>query len=541
MSSTYDVVVVGAGHNGLVSAAYLARAGLRVLVLERLGSVGGAAASTTSFDGHPAVLPRYASLVWLMPEEILEDLGVGVRLAPRPMASYTPVVRNGKHVGLVVERPEGRATRNSFIALTGGGREYDVWCSFYGEVAAMARVVAPTMLQPLPTERTVAEAVDPGTWREFVTVPLGQVIERRFADDTVRGLVAADALRGTFASMNDGGLVQNRAFLYSLMGHGSGEARIPVGGVGALSDALAATAAGSGAEIRTNAGVSAIRAGEDSAEVSWDDASGSHTVQTRFVLADVAPWVLHILMGEPQDLEMKPQGAQVTVNFLLDRLPRLKSGMDPAVAFAGTLHVASEYSTLEASYADASVGRVPGTIPGTVVCHTLTDRSVLGSAASTQHTLTYTTLNTPAALFDSNSPLTKGTVVARAISALDAHLVDPLESCLAQDAAGRPCIDARIPQDIEYELAMPGGHPDHGDLDWPWASNRARLETPAQQWGVQTDHAPVLLCGAGARRGGAVSGIGGHNAAQAAARDRVSDFSALPAAGSVGGRFNERH
>jgi len=379
----------------------------------------------------------------------------------------------------------------------------------------MARVVAPTMLQPLPTERMVSEAVDPGTWREFVTVPLGQVIERRFADDTVRGLVAADALRGTFASMNDGGLVQNRAFLYALMGHGSGEARVPVGGVGALSDALAATAAGSGAEIRTNAGVSAIRAGEDSAEVSWDDASGSHTVQTRFVLADVAPWVLHILMGEPQDLEMKPQGAQVTVNFLLDRLPRLKSGMDPAVAFAGTLHVASEYSTLEASYADAAVGRVPGTIPGTVVCHTLTDRSVLGNAASTQHTLTYTTLNTPAALFDTNSPLTKGTVVARAISALDAHLVEPLESCLAQDAAGRPCIDARIPQDIEYELAMPGGHPDHGDLDWPWASNRARLETPAQQWGVQTDHAPVLLCGAGARRGGAVSGIAGHNAAQA--------------------------
>ena len=113
------------------------------------------------------------------------------------------------------------------------------------------------------------------------------------------------------------------------------------------------------------------------------------------MLADVAPWVLHILMGEPDDLEMKPQGAQVTVNFLLDRLPRLKSGMDPAIAFAGTLHVASEYSTLEAAYADASVGRVPATIPGTVVCHTLTDRSVLGSAASTQHTLTYTTLQHP--------------------------------------------------------------------------------------------------------------------------------------------------
>ena len=112
------------------------------LVLERLASVGGAAASTAAFEGHPALLPRYASLVWLMPQEIRDDLGVDVRLAPRPMASYTPVFRDGKASGLVVERPEGRATRNSFIALTGGGREYDVWCSFYGEVAAMARAVA---------------------------------------------------------------------------------------------------------------------------------------------------------------------------------------------------------------------------------------------------------------------------------------------------------------------------------------------------------------------------------------------------------------
>lgn len=512
--SSYDVVVVGAGHNGLVAAGYLARAGLRVLVLERLSGVGGAAASSAPFEGHGARLPRYASLVSLMPDQVLEDLGVGVPLVSRPMASYTPVVRDGKPMGLVVERPEGRATRNSFIALTGGGREYDVWCSFYGEVSAMARAVAPTLLQPLPTERQAAEHVDPGTWREFVTVPLGQVIERRFSDDTVRGVVAADALRGTFASMNAGSLMQNRAFLYALMGHGSGDARLPVGGMGALSDALAAAAARAGAEIRTNAGVSAIRAGADSAEVTWDDAGGSHTVASRFVLADVAPWVLHILMGEPDDLEMKPQGAQVTVNFLLDRLPRLKSGMDASVAFAGTFHVASEYSTLEAAYADAAAGRMPSTIPGSVVCHTLTDRSVLDGGSS-RHTLSYTGLHTPASLFEGNSALAKGTVVSRAIGAIDAHLAEPLQSCVAKDASGRPCIEAKIPQDVEFELAMPGGHAFHGDLDWPWASNRARLDTPAQQWGVQTDHAPVLLCGAGARRGGAVSGIGGHNAAHA--------------------------
>jgi phytoene dehydrogenase-like protein len=68
---------------------------------------------------------------------------------------------------------------------------------------------------------------------------------------------------------------------------------------------------------------------------------------------------------------------------------------------------------------------------------------------------------------------------------------------------------------VEADLAMPGGHIYHGDLDWPWAPNRALLDTPARQWGVQTDYPSILVCGSGARRGGAVSGIGGHNAAQA--------------------------
>jgi phytoene dehydrogenase-like protein len=512
--SSYDVVVVGAGHNGLVSAAYLARAGLKVLVLERRAGVGGAAVNAAVFDGHTARIPPYASVVSLLPQQILEDLDVGVQLAPRPMASYTPVTRNGKSKALIVERPEGRATRNSFIDLTDGGREYDVWCSFYGEVASLARVVWPTMLRPLPTEREIAEALDPATFRELTTTPLGAILERRFADDTVRGLVASDALRGTFTSMNDGGLRQNRTFLYSMMGTGAADQLVPVGGMGALSDGIAGAAMRSGADIRLNAGVRSIRVEDDLAEVIWDEAGASYSIKTRFVLANVAPWVLHILMGEPDDVEMKPEGSQVQVNFLLDRLPRLKSGIDPAIAFAGTLHVGHDYSVIERAYADASVGRVPAVIPGSFVCPTLTDRSILGGA-SNQHVLSFFGLHTPASLFNGNSPLTKGTVVARAIAGLDAQLAEPLESCLAKDASGRPCIDAKIPQDLEFELAMPGGHIFHGDLDWPWASNRARLDTPAQAWGVQTDHAPVLLCGAGARRGGAVSGIGGHNAAQA--------------------------
>jgi phytoene dehydrogenase-like protein len=154
-------------------------------------------------------------------------------------------------------------------------------------------------------------------------------------------------------------------------------------------------------------------------------------------------------------------------------------------------------------------------MPGEVYCHSLTDPSILGDVPEGMQTLTYFGLHTPAALFDSDPEATKALAVERAIASLDQHLLEPLASCVARDAAGNPCIEAKIPQDIERDLAMPGGHIFHGDLAWPWAPHRSRLDTPAQQWGVATDLESVLLCGSGARRGGAVSGLGGHNAAQA--------------------------
>lgn len=513
----YDVVIAGGGHNGLTAAAYLARAGLSVAVLERLDHVGGAAVSARAFPGRPARLSRYSYLVSLLPEAIIADLGLDLRLASRSTASYTPVLRDGVAKGLLVERPEGPATRASFADLTGADAEYDAWRRFYSQVSELAGIVAPTLTRPLPSAPALREQVGPALWRELVERPLGEAIESRFGDATVRGVVATDALIGTFARMNDPSLVQNRCFLYHLIGNGTGEWRVPVGGMGAVTDALAARAVTAGAELATGAEVTAIRGGAGDAEVDVVAGGRARTVRARLVLANVAPWVLSGLLGEDRDPAAKPVGAQLKVNFLLSRLPRLASGADPRVAFAGTLHLGEDYPDLERAYAEAAAGQVPSRLPGEVYCHSLTDPSILGQAPDGTQTLTYFGLHLPATLFD--DPATraqrKELAVQRAIASLNEHLLDPVESVLARDADGRPCIEAKIPQDIEADLAMPGGHIFHGDLSWPWLADGAVAGTPAARWGVSAGRDGILLCGSGAQRGGAVSGLGGHNAAQA--------------------------
>jgi len=510
-----DVVIVGGGHNGLAAAAYLARAGLRTVVLERRGYVGGAAVSAEAFPGTGVRLSRYSYLVSLLPEGIARELDLGVELRSRATASYTPTVRDGHPTGLYVEQEPGTATRQSFHALTGSDDDYEAWQRFYDEVGAFAREVAPTFTEPLPRAGQIRDLVDPALWRELVEEPLGAAVERRFRDDLVRGVVATDALIGTFASMHDPSLAQNRCFLYHLVGNGTGEWRVPVGGMGAVTDALARSATAAGADLRTSSTVSRIEPGEGASTVHWTDDEGAHSLTARHVLANVAPAVLAELVGEPLPADARPEGAQLKINFLLDRLPRLRTGDDPTLAFAGTLHVGEEYTALETAYRQALVG-VPERPPGEFYCHSLTDDSILGPLAGTgAHTLTYFGLHMPARLFAADPEGAKRAAVDRAIATIDEYLAEPLRDCIAIGPGGEPCIEAKIPQDVEADLAMPGGHIFHGDLAWPWAPDDADLSTPARRWGVETAWAGVHLCGSGARRGGAVSALGGHNAARA--------------------------
>jgi len=505
--NSYDVVVIGGGHNGLVAAAYLARAGRSVLVLERLDHTGGAAVSHRPFPGVDARLSRYSYLVSLLPRRIVDDLGLRFRVRPRRISSYTPVGEGG----LLVDTTAPERTRASFRRLTGSDRDFQAWQHFSATTGRLAERVFATMTEPLPTRAELRRLIDDEpTWEAIFERPLGETITATFADDTVRGVVFTDALIGTFSHGDDPTLRQNRCFLYHVVGGGTGDWNVPVGGMGALTDALADAARAAGAELVTGAAVTGIDSDGRAAEVSYDGG----TVGARHVLVNAAPRELDRLLGRPARDD--PEGSQLKVNMVLRRLPRLRDPqVDPRDAFAGTFHVAESYRQLEDAYRQANAGILPEVLPSELYCHTLTDRSILSgeAAASGMHTLTLFGLHTPARLFRDDPRTARTAALDAALRGLEAVLGEPLADCLATDADGRPCLEVRSPVDLERELGLPGGHIFHGDLQFPWCTEES--DGPAERWGVATDVANVLICGAGAVRGGGVSGLGGHNAAMA--------------------------
>ena len=508
----YDDIIIGAGHNGLTAAAYLARAGRRVLVLERSDRVGGAAVSAQAFEGVDARVSRYSYLVSLLPRSIVTDLELDLRLIRRRVSSYTPVPGDPAR-GLLVDDGNPTTTAARFRAVTGGDEAYAAWRAFYGRMGRVAERVFPTVLEPLRSREQVRGLVgDDAFFDALTTRPLGELIESVTDDDTVRGVIATDALIGTFASLSDRDLRQNVCFLYHLVGGGTGDWDVPVGGMGALTTALAAAVTAAGGEIVTGATV--VSVDPSTGEVAWD---GELATATNIVAA-CSPTMLGELLAEagadPVPTEKHVEGAQLKVNMVLERLPRLRdASVDPTSAFAGTFHINEGYAQLEAAHAAARLGQIPELPPCEMYCHTLSDRSILGPelAATEAQTLTLFGLHLPARLFRHDPDASRHAALEATLRSLDSVLAEPIESVLLRDGNGEPCIEAWTPVDLEDTVALPGGNIFHQSLRWPWAESDAEIGT----WGVETPYANVFIAGAGARRGGGVSGIPGHNAARA--------------------------
>jgi phytoene dehydrogenase-like protein len=492
----------------LVAAAYLARAGRRVQVLERLDHVGGAAVSAHAFDGVDARLSRYSYLVSLLPRRIVDELGARVRLVRRRYSSYTPDPETAGHTGLLI------GPQSTFGAV-GAADDEQGFTEFYQRCRGVTSRLWPTLTQPLRSRHEARRhAGDDAAWRFMIDEPIAHAITAAVSNDLVRGVMATDALIGTFARADDASLTQNVCFLYHLLGGGTGDWDVPVGGMGAVSGALAAAAAGHGAEILTGAEVYGI---DPDGEVRYRREGAEHRVHADFVLANVTPVVLARLLSE-QEPTLAP-GAQVKVNLMLRRLPKLRDdSVTPEQAFGGTFHINETFSQLDTAYTRAEHGAVPDPLPCEIYCHSLTDPSILSDRLreSGAQTLTVFGLHTPHTLVQgSDADRLRHTLTSAVLHSLNSVLAEPVQDVLMEDSAGRSCIEAKTTADLEQALGMTGGNIFHGALRWPFAEDDEALDTPAQRWGVATAHDRIMLCGSGSRRGGAVSGIGGHNAAMA--------------------------
>src|SRR6202162_5413258 len=275
MKSRYDVVILGAGHNGLVAASYLAGAGLSVLLLKKNNYIGGATTSQKVFPDYDARLSRYSYLVSLFPEKIIRDLGLNFELRRRATASFTPYVKEGRHDGLLLSNVDEEKSRRSMADLTGSNTEHEQMKKFYRLSRVFAEHVWDTMLEPLvPKEafkrRFDVDDISREAWRSLAEEPLGRAIERYLKEDLVRGLVLTDAKIGVFTHPHEPSLLQNRCFLYHLIGNSTGEWKAAIGGMGAVAQELEQAARKSGAEFLTNVDLRALDVNGATSAVDFD-------------------------------------------------------------------------------------------------------------------------------------------------------------------------------------------------------------------------------------------------------------------------------
>jgi phytoene dehydrogenase-like protein len=518
LKASYDAVVIGSGHNGLVSAAYLGRAGKSVLVLERNATLGGATASQKVFPDYDAWLSRYSYLVSLFPSKIVNDLGLTFETKRRSTASFTPYRgSDGNPKGLVMSNIDSRRSRESMREMTGSDDAWNRYEHLLALESAIAQPVWPTLLEPLRARESfqsrMASALEREAWKSFVEEPLGQVIERYAENDALRGLLMTDGKIGVHTHPHDPSLIQNRCFLYHVIGNGDGEWRVPVGGMRSLVDSLLESCRSAGVETQTASEVTHVELGARRHEVTFQHQGQEGVVEAEHVLVNAGARTFAKLFGKEWKPEATDEGSVIKINMLLKRLPEVKAaGVNSEEAFAGSFHIDEGYAQMQSSYNSSLAGEIPNPAPGEMYCHTLTDPSILSKDLQRQgyQTLTLFGLDMPHRLFETDHDRRKEQVKRLYLEGLDRICAEPFADCLAVSNDGNPCIEIKTPQDLEREVDLDLGNIFHNSLSWFFADSPEDVGT----WGVETEYARVYRAGSSALRGGAVSGIPGHNAAK---------------------------
>jgi phytoene dehydrogenase-like protein len=497
----YDAVIIGAGHNGLVAAAYLARAGRRVCVLERHEVIGGATVSEQPWPGWTVSAASYVCS--LLHPEIIADLDLpshGYAAYRKPAASFTPLL-DGR--SLLLTRDDEANARE---IATFNKRDVDGYRSLELERSRLGRLIFDSMNVEAPSFARFdepARAMFEGSAADFV--------ERYIEEPVLQAESVNDGLIGTYAGPRTPGTG------YVLAHHNAGRALgvqgawgFVRGGMGAIARAIASAATAAGAEIRCGAPASAIvvRGGRASG-VALDDGT---EISARTVLSNADPKTTFLTLtpqGALDDAFLQRArawsctGVSLKVNFALGELPdyTCRPGTKAQPHHSATIHVADSIDYLQTAYEDArngSVSRAP-----LIECYmqSPTDDSI---APAGKHLLSVFAQYFP---YDrGDGPWTQSQREAAA---------DGIIRSLARFAPNLPnAVEARqilAPPDLEKRFGLSGGHIFHGEL-LPGQIFEKRFST-------RTPVRGLYLCGSGAHPGGCVTGSPGLRAARAVLAD----------------------
>ncbi|MEW6691106.1 MAG: NAD(P)/FAD-dependent oxidoreductase [Pseudomonadota bacterium] len=512
---SWDAVVVGAGHNGLACACYLARAGLKVKVLERRGVVGGAAVTEEFHPGFRNSTAAYT--VSLLQAKVIRDLRLaehGLRIVERPLANFVPLEAGYLKVGGSLEATQREVAKFS-------ARDAERLPEYYRTIERLADVLRALVLQAPPNVGGgVSDLVkllgtglrlkklDMESRRDLLELfarSAAELLERWFESEPIKAVLGWDAVVGNYASPFHPGTAY--VLLHHCFGEVNGKRGVwghAIGGMGAISEALAAEARRLGVQITCNAPVARVRPGE----VELQD---GRVLPGRAIVANVNPKLLYLRLVERKDLpaefvsrieRYKCGSASFRMNVALSALPRFACLPEPGPHHASGIILAPSLAYMERAYLDAGaegIARQP--IVEMVIPSTLDD----SLAPEGAHV---------ASLFcqhfapDADWNSRKDEAIKKIFAVIESHAPGFRASVIAHSALS--------PADLEREFGLIGGDIFHGalTLDQLWSA-RPLL-------GYADYRGPwkgLYLCGSGAHPGGGVTGAPGHNCAREVLRD----------------------
>ena len=524
MSRAYDVVVVGAGHNGLTCAAYLARAGLGVLVLERRAVVGGAATTEELFPGFR--FDVCAQRVAGMHPDLIRDLDLvrhGLTLR-RPDPPVLQPLRDGG--GLVVWRDPARTVEEiRRHSPADASRWHRFGAAMRPALAFLERLRAasPPQLPPGSAEETLdfvrlASGLRRLGRREMTEVlrllPMSaaDLLDEWFECEPLRGLLGAIGVTGVFlgpraagtAHLLLGGLTPGPEVLRPT--------ELVSGGIGRLTEALAGAARTAGATIRTGADVERVRVA--GSEVAGVVLCGGEEIAARCVVSNADPKRTFLGMVEPTHLEpafvrrvraIRMRGAFAKVHLALAGLPRFTGVEAEPGLLGGVIRISPGIDYLERAYDDAKYGQVSRRPYLEAVIPSLTDPSL---APPGRHVLSIYVQYAPYELKDGAwDRATAEALADRVVETLSEYAPDLPGAILHRHVT--------TPADLEAVHGLTAGCASHGEM----ALDQLFFMRPLPGWArYETPIRGLYLCGAGTHPGGGVTGAPGHHAARAILR-----------------------